>query len=620
MRNATFWRINRHTLCGLLVLLWLHAPIQAKPAVFAQASAGHLRQLLLLPIEASGITLQTHTVDFGLTHADNSVNLSMDALYQLKNSGNTPVAALLRVTGGETQGSPLAPANLILWSGDQQWPLAPAENNSYTAQVPIDANSRIDLHLGYSINLDGVLPAIVYPANLLGQWSGDPSLRITLIPAASINPDSWLRIEPAGWSYTQPAESDQPGLKWLYDAELPDQPLLFQIIHPNSWQQLSEAQAAATVGAPVQAFTRLGELLRELYTTAVANADDAVLRQRFYAQAVAAYTAGIESAIISSTPAATLHAGLAALYRTRTVEATGVVNVAYATLMAEAASRALETLPADDGRRPELLQWQAEGLMAQLKTARETRNWPAALPLLDTLAGLPPEVADPAFLAESRRAITVQQALQFLEQNNQAAALALAGGDITDATLLPPTAERSLFAAWQITTTITLAATQVELAATPFADRAQAAQAALQGVIDGWQQSETLAAGYTFQWADSATAGADAQGLRLVLSLPPLSGGAPLAQAMPTDVDWVLLQGLLQQLAPQQTQQARLLRQQITLRQPLDLHAAGDQWDAMAANLERQATALEAESAAINATDAEGALRTRIQAANYRNA
>ncbi len=224
----------------------------------------------------------------------------------------------------------------------------------------------------------------------------------------------------------------------------------------------------------------------------------------------------------------------------------GTVNAAYAVLMAEEAGLALRTLPPEDGRRLELVQWQAEGLTARLNEARNRRDWRTALQILDQLAALPAEVVSPVTLAETRRTIEVQQALQFLEQNNQAAALALGGSDITDVTLLPPTTARTLFAGWQMTSTITLAATRLELAALALPDRSAQAQAALQDLVAAWQTDETSAQGYTFEFnatldanatasvPEDAAAMTGANRLHLMISLPPLTAGLTLARGIAT--------------------------------------------------------------------------------------
>lgn len=645
-RNATFHRINLIATCSLLLTCLFYIPVAAKgkltpSLVSAQQVAADAGQPLLLPVNTTAATLQTHVAEFRLNYEGSSLTVSLDARYQLRNPTDAMIAPLIKITSGATEGQQMLPGDLTVSVGDQTLPLTPAENASYTTQIQIAGRSSVDLFLNYTANLDNsALPSLNYSADLLQQWSADPSLRITLIPAPAISPESWLRTEPAGWSYTQPSESQQPGIKWLYDARIPEQPIVFQIVHPNQWQQLQAATQAATPGATLDNYMRLGEVLGQLYTAASTGPDtpeNGALRERFYAQTIAAYTTGLASGAMGALPQdlAALHAGLATLYRQRSINPDGTVNSAYAVLMAEEASLALGALPPEDGRRLELVRWQAEGLTAQLKEMRNRRDWRAALQILDQLATLPPEVVLPDTLIETRRTIEVQQALQFLEQNNQAAALALAGSDITDVTLLPPPAARTLFAGWQMTSTITLEATRLELAALALPDRSEQAHAALQDLVTSWQRDETSAQGYTFELnaaldatvhtpvADSSATGSGANRLHLLISMPPQTTGLTLAQGLPPEADWDMLRTLLQQIDPQVQRESRLLRQQIGLMQTLDLRTVGDQWSAMAASLENEAAQLETQSTALNAEDAgnaENALRMRIQAANYRHA
>jgi len=646
-RNATFHRINLIATCSLLLACLFYAPVAAKgkptPSIspLVQQAVTDFGQPIVLPVNATAATLQTHIAELRLNYEGSSLILSLDARYQFRNPTDAVITPLLKITSGATVDQQTLASDLTVFAGDQPLPLTPAEDASYTTQIQIAADSSVDLFLNYAVNLDNsALPSIHYAADLLQQWSAEPSLRITLIPASIINPDSWLRTEPAGWTYTQPAESQQPGIKWLYDARIPEQPIVFQIVHPNQWQQLQAATLAALPGASLDNYVRLGEILGQLYTAASSALDtpeNAAVRERFYAQTIAAYTTGLESGAVGALPQdlAALHAGLATLYRQRSINGDGTVNAAYAVLMAEEAGLALSTLPPEDGRRLELVQWQAEGLTARLNEARNRRDWRTALQILDQLAALPPEVAPPASLAETRRTIEVQQALQFLEQNNQAAALALAGSDITDVALLPPAAARTLFAGWQMTSTITLEATQLELAALALPDRSEQAQAALQELVAVWQRDETSTQGYTFEFnatpganlsapgTGDASAVTDANRLHLTITLPPLTTGLALAEALPLAVDWDLLRSLLQQIDPQVQRESRWLRQQIGLMQTLDLRTVGDQWAAMAASVENEAAQLESQSTALNAADAgnaERALRMRIQAANYRHA
>lgn len=637
-RNATFDWINLAPLCGLLLCLWLGKPVQAKsrfaPPALGQAqatpsepSAGNIQQLFLLPLESTPVILQTHTADFYLDYADNHITLRLDALYRLKNPGHAPLIVMVKVTPGQGAGQAGALDDLRLLVGDQPLTLSPADNIGYTSPVQLAADGIVDLHLSYSANLDqAVLPTIAYPVGLLGKWSVDAqnglSLRISVYPSPALSSDSWLPPTPTGWRYTQPADGQLAGLKWLYDVQLPEQPILFQVIHPARWQALQAAQQAASPGAAPENFTQLGDLYRQLYTTVPASADNGSIRERFYAQALAAYSTGLAGGG-SPQDQAGLHAGLAILYRNRSLEADGSVNGQYALLMSKEANLALKGLAANDERRRELLQWQSDGLKAQLEEARNRHAWGEALQIVDQIAALPPEVGASFALSETRRVLTIQQALQFLEQDNQAAAVALAGKEVSDQALSPPAPLLTLFASWQVTTTLTPTEHRLEVVGLPLAARQTQAYTALQTLVNLWKGNETSARSGTFELADPPAANDAPMPLHLVITLPATTTGGALARIVPANPDWALLRVLLSQIGPRIEQSSFLLRQRMQISQPLDLRTAGDQWSAMATNLERQAVQLEAQSSALNAADAKGAenaLRLRIQAANYRNA
>ena len=635
IRNATFYWINLAAICGSLLLLLLSGAVQAKseiapqPVLFYQTTPtqqgdSNVHPLLILPVESTAIILQTHIATFQLNYENDVLNLKVDALYRLKNPDHAPIVVVLKITPSISITQTLLPESVGLLAADQPLALSPAGALGYTTQVQIAGDGTVELHLSYAVNLDQVvLPTIVYPVNLLEQWPVDRqngiSLRIDILPAPAISPDSWLPPAPPEWAYTQPADGALSGIKWLYDARFPDQPILFQIIHPARWQELQAAQQAATPGAPLSNFMHLGDLYRQLYTASPVTSDT-MTKERFYAQALAAYTAGLErgDATGVAQDQAALHAGLALLYRQRASDASPASQGEYASLMSQEANLALQGLPAADPQRQALLQWQSEGLKAQLEAARSRRNWGEALGIVDELAKLPPEIGAAMGLTETRHTLTVQQALQFLEQDNHAAAVALAGAEISDPALLPPIAARTLFASWQVTTTMTPEATRLDVVGLPLADRQVQAQAALQGLINLWKSNETSGSVNTFELESSATASGP---LHLVITLPATASGAALAHAVPQSSDWALLRVLLAQIEPHIERESQLLRQRISMTQPLDLRTAGDQWAAMAATLEREATQLEAQSAAIDPADAknaESALRLRIQSANYR--
>jgi hypothetical protein len=80
----------------------------------------------------------------------------------------------------------------------------------------------------------------------------------------------------------------------------------------------------------------------------------------------------------------------------------------------------------------------------------------------------------------------------------------------------------------------------------------------------------------------------------------------------------VLLRTLLTQLAPKVERTVNGFNQTVDFSLPIDLRSAGDQWHAIAAELEQQAS--EAATAAVNAPSVNDSQHSRILAANLRAA
>jgi hypothetical protein len=574
----------------------------------------------LTPAASTAIRLHTHTADIDLAYDGAALIAAVDALYRLQNKGSEPAALTLKLVSDPANAAP-PPDNLVVLVNDEPLIVTLADDGSAVVPVQVAADSTLDVRLNYAVTLgDGPLAVLRYRTAALAAWPGEPSLRVSIAALAAAPEASWLGIAPEGWNYAPGAGSD-PRIRWLYDAQLPDEVFRFTFIHPATWQLLTQATNEATTGAPTVNYLRLADLLRGLVTAA----DDEKLRERFFAQAVAAYAAGLENATAISAPpaeSAALHAGLAALYRTRSVGAGGAIDRAYMALMASEADQALAALPADAPERNELLQWQVEGLTLQLNDARDRRDWPAAFATLEQLAALPPSVVNVDTLADTRRALTVQQALQLLEEGDNQAAMQLAGAQVTSADLLPPANARPLFATWQVTATIAPAGVGLVFTIQPVTGREQEAQSALESLVKSWESTDRGEQfTFTLQPAEETAKGA----VRLALTLPASGGAANLARVIPPGADWALVRTLLAQLAPNIERHAQLLYEQIRLSQPLDLRSTHEQWTGMAATLEQQAAESEAQSpqmslAAADTDSAETALVARIKAANLRAA
>ncbi len=591
------------------------APVYQEPP----AAAAELLLPVLTPLASNGISLHTHTVDLALTPGEGlALPVTMHAVYRLNNDGKEPATISLRVPQAAGASLTISADDVLLA------PEAQADGTS-SVGVTVQPDQPVEVVLDYSGTItDRRLPQVRYPAADLDQWLGPVSMRMDIRPAASMPPASWLQAKPQDWAYAPPGVSPDPALQWLYDGDPPDA-IVFQAIHPAVFQQIQAAEQVAVPGAAAAAFADLGQLYAGLAQAAVAEGN-AGAGERFYAQAVAAYSDGIHQGESAGTPAqdvAGLHAGLAALYRGRVVAADGTSSPVYSELMTSEASAALQNLPADDARRAELERWQAEGLRLLLTDARRRGDVSVALNLIDRLANSSAGAGAADFLAEERQALVVQQALELLERGDRSAALALAGDAIADPALQAPGELRTLFASWAATAAMSEAGITLDIDAAPLPDQVEAARAALKEVVKRWQEgAATRTAGAELQEKNGGDATATPL-LHLRLRVPAGTTGVALAEALPGTADWALLRSLLSQLAPKLDSTSAGLRQQVHVSQPIDLRSAGQQWGAMAQNLAGEADTLESQASSTAQGEAStmiASLQARIRAANYRQA
>lgn len=615
------------------------------PSHLLQQSAGTvLLPPLVIPLESTSVELLTHTADFTLSTADSStgesaLTLEMDATYRLENGASESAALILNVTEPKSAGILV---EIGLTADGIPLTLFQTEGIGYTAQLQINADTRTTVTLRYVVTAtDFPLPLLSYHATTLSAWRGNPSIRVSIALPSGVVPESWLHVAPAEWRYAQIADNRLPGIKWLYDAQIPESPFVFEFIHPNQWLRLQ--QLATDAKADSALFINLGEQYQRLLSAVPSDPAYNDVRTRFYSQALAAYTAGIDQLIAagrSGSEIGALYRALAALYRGQVARADGSTDPAYATAMVEAAQEALSQFPTTDEHRTELSQWVADGLQVMLAEAQSQDAWPTALAIIEQLATLPPEMVNRDILERTKRSITVRQALQLLEENNRSAALALAGDDLLDTQLLPAPAEQALFSRWEFSTTITPA--MIEVAVQPMSTPARqgAALAEFEQLIDqlrtavdpaitlAWQPVGALALSDTEATnpnvSDPTTTGTTLTKVgQLIIRSPSDSSFASLTTAMPALPKWLLFYTLLRQLQPVVETQRSWVSQATTVRLSLDLHAVATEWQQVAASLETQAAQLDAEAAGRNArdaTEAESALRARIQAANYRSA
>ena len=360
----------------------------------------------------------------------------------------------------------------------------------------------------------------------------------------------------------------------------------------------------------------LGDLYAQLHQ---APALGAAARERFYEQALAAYTQALrlaEEHARAETVLAALRYRLAALYRRRAIAADGSVDSVYVVLMVAEAEKALPAMP-QGPTRLELQNWVAQGLQQQLRAARLQGNWPQALQFTDRLARLPADVVDPATLEAERRALILHEVLQQLQEGNEEAAVSLVGEEILTGETLPRPEYRTLFANWQITVTLNQNDVSINALARPIFQRRVDGESALNSLLNTWSLSGVTDVALT----------EEAGGFIIQLDRLDARKRRLLAQNTPQQPDWALLHSAILTAEQETRQENRLLWQRTTQAIDVDFRPVGDQWHSMAASLEREAVAV-ADTAAPAANRAEVAaleirqsLRTaqhRLEAARWR--
>lgn len=638
-RFATFSVIRLLFTAAWLVLFFVGKPAAARAlsqpiepgAVLDGAAFVTAPVVYLIPETSTGLQLQVHTADFQVIDGqDGPLSLVHDGLYRINNSGEERATVPLLVVP-EARDIVAEPTFTLTADGV---PLAlEVDESGYRAEVQIPPDSSVDVGIGYVTTLDDASSVqLRYDARQRTAWPGSPSLRVTLQLPKTIPPESWLNMTPDEWTYAAGGPGgvgpdERIGIQWLYDGAGPATPLDIRFLTPAGWRRISAFEAAKAGGDPA-AYVALGEEYEALYLARPAVGSDgdevdARTAERLYAQALAAYTAGLDHVTAETDPVAAglLHAGLASLYRSRVLTPGRGIDADYTGLMIQAAAAGIALLPEGNARRDELTQWQADGLRQLLAHAQRRGDWPLVATLLDQMAALPEPPLPPEALAEERRVATVLQALALLEAGQREAAIAMAGEDIVDATLQPDENMQSLFSAWQITSTLSPAAIQLDVRGEAAAGRADAARQALQQQLAGWQSSP-VGAKASVELEESPLPGGGAA-FHLQISVDDRETAMTLAQSMASGPDWALLHAVLAQAGPLVRAENRFLQRTISMEQSLDLRAADNQWLSMAGNLAEQARAVEAQGRDINLSDPasiEAALLARIRAVNHRTA
>ena len=574
--------------CGVLLStasndLWAAPPNESfSPKQLDQSNSADASHLFLLPALESSPVLLTHTLDARLAAGDHLL-LQVEAVYRLHNEGNKELTAILLVaqpSGAVAAGRPL-PLNITLTLDGQPLALQPAgEKVGQSVQVNFEADARRRLVLRYDLPLSATQTFdFHYPISELLSWPKEINgWRVTIDFAALaqwLGPsDSWLQVGPRGW------EVRGGRLEWLREEPPPNAEILFQTLHPQWIREIQAAREQIRLRNEPESYQWLGNLYARLYQ---APNVAAAVRERFYGQALAAYTQALHLSRERGRPDAVL-AGvryqLAALYRMRAIAADGAVDGAYVALMIAEAEQALPALP-QGPTRLELQSWVAQGLQHQLRTARLQQDWPRALLLTDRLARLPVDVVDQNSLEEERRALILHEVLQQLSEGNEEAAIALVGAEALAGDLQPRPEYRTLFANWQVTFTLDQETVSIDLLARPVSQRKSDSGSALNSLLNTW-----TAAGIT-----DATLTEGPDGLRIRFDRLDARKRRILVQNTPQQPDWALLRSVFLAAEQEIQEETRLLWRRTSQSIEVDFRPAADEWYNMAALLQREAAA-----------------------------
>ena len=608
-------------LSGGPALLLAAPPIESRiPQRLLQSESAVASHLLLQPALETSLVLLTHTLDVRVATDDGrSLTLQIEAAYRLHNVEDEAITATLLVAqpaDAAAAGRPL-PRNIAVTLDGQPLALQSAgQTVGQSVQAEFDADARRRLTLRYDLPLAATQTFdFHYPISELLSWPSDISGWRVTIDFANMEQwlapsDNWLQISPRGWKM----RANQ--LEWLREERPPTTDVLFQALHPQRIQEIRAAQNAIRANNEVESQQRLGDLYAQLHQ---APALGAAARERFYEQALAAYTQALrlaEEHARAETVLAALRYRLAALYRRRAIAADGSVDSVYVALMVAEAEKALPAMP-QGPTRLELQNWVAQGLQQQLRAARLQGNWPQALQFTDRLARLPADVVDPATLEAERRALILHEVLQQLQEGNEEAAVSLVGEEILTGETLPRPEYRTLFANWQITVTLNQNDVSINALARPIFQRRVDGESALNSLLNTWSLSGVTDVALT----------EEAGGFIIQLDRLDARKRRLLAQNTPQQPDWALLHSAILTAEQETRQENRLLWQRTTQAIDVDFRPVGDQWHSMAASLEREAVVV-ADAAAPAANRAEVAaleirqsLRTaqhRLEAARWR--
>ena len=389
----------------VLALAWL-GPVKAQEQ--AQYPGGYT----LMPLDPGPVRLLSMTVDGNIRDDGEQAIAEVQVVFRVHNQDKKNNRTLTVAIPGYPAPKPL-PKQLSFTTGGDEIPMRRGNQQWWLADIKLKPNQRRNLVLTYSASL-GSAPFVrfSYPMELTAQVWPDRlnSARVTLTFSDPPNPQSWLKLTPEDYKLT--AES----IAWSYDTEDPKEPIDFVLMRPALWNRLHNArQAAVTANAPASAYMTLGDIYKELATTA----GDRAIFERYFPLAVAAYSQAKITAPADPAP----YLLLSRLYRTR-AELDQPPDSTYVSLAVNELANALEHGVQD----PEIVETVSQSFATLVARARLQGDFDTAnsyLQRLDELAEASQVSLESDTIKEERRRLAIDWVTTVLQDQGPGPARAV---------------------------------------------------------------------------------------------------------------------------------------------------------------------------------------------------
>ncbi len=247
----------------------------------AEAQTEYPGGYTLMPLSPDKIVLLSMTADVSF-HDDGVTTVAEVQLnYRLYNRDKGKAQTLRVAIPGYPAPKP-PPTEVRLLLGGKELPKKPGNQQWWIADITLEPNQRVNLVMIYSAPLgDDAIVHFRYPLDLTGKvWPGRlESARFTISFPEPPNPQSWIRLSPEDYQLSAEA------VTWSYDVEDPQEPIDFLFIRPSLWQKIQEARRQAVREQSAGAYKTLGAIYAQLATAT----HDPDIFERYYPLAIASY-------------------------------------------------------------------------------------------------------------------------------------------------------------------------------------------------------------------------------------------------------------------------------------------------------------------------------------------